>query len=222
MIRLFVCSKFKSKNKKIFFFQKIPKNVCFSKKLGKFFLKLFSFFKIKQFFVCVFWMGGQLGVHWSLLIYTTHFLGILQPLVSTESSEIKKKGQIEKIFNDFLPNRDYFQQNLKRIKSFPMPEKSMHDNRSQLKGLRCMNILDPFEANRISSETHRRSPPIPSCHACFFVFSIYFYVTNCFHYSFKVTGFFQFRVRFVHLYASKGLFTLTFDKIMEKNFLFGF
>ena len=26
-----------------------------------------------------------------------------------------KKGQIEKIFNDFLPNRDYFQQNLKRI-----------------------------------------------------------------------------------------------------------
>ena len=26
----------------------------------------------------------------------------------------KKKGQIEKLFNDFLRNRDYFQQNLKR------------------------------------------------------------------------------------------------------------
>jgi hypothetical protein len=35
--------------------------------------------------------------------------------VLTESSEIKKKGQIEKLFNDFLPNRDYFQQNLKRF-----------------------------------------------------------------------------------------------------------
>ena len=70
----------------------------------KFVLKLFSFFKIKQFFVCFIWIGSQLGVHWSLLIHSTHFLGILQPLVSTESSEIKKKGQIEKIFNNFLPN----------------------------------------------------------------------------------------------------------------------
>ena len=64
--------------------------------------------------MCFFWISSQLNVHWSLLIHSTHFLGILQPLVSTESSEIKKKGQIEKHFNDFLPNRDYFQQNLER------------------------------------------------------------------------------------------------------------
>ena len=165
MIRLFACSKFKPKNKKIpfftlffffdeifvnyphsfYFWSKIKKNVFFkdfkgilknvaqiqkniffpknSKKCLFFkkiwaknvFLKLFSFFKIKQFFVCFFWISSQLSVHWSLLIHSTHFLGILQPLVSTESSEIKKKGQIEKLFNDFLPNRDYFQQNLKRL-----------------------------------------------------------------------------------------------------------
>jgi len=71
--------------------------------------------------LCVFfWIGSQLSVHWSLLIDSTHFLGILQPLVSTESSKIKKKGQIEKLFNDFLPNRDYFQQNLKRIAVEPI------------------------------------------------------------------------------------------------------
>ena len=68
--------------------------------------------------MCFFWISSQLSVNWSLLIHSTHFLGILQPLVSTESSEIKKKGQIEKLFNDFLANRDYFQQNLKRCHKF--------------------------------------------------------------------------------------------------------
>ena len=73
--------------------------------------------------MCVFfWIGSQLSVHWPLLIRSTHFLGILQPLVSTESSEIKKKGQIEKLFNDILPNRDYFQQNLKQCMGF-FPDK---------------------------------------------------------------------------------------------------
>ena len=88
----------------------------FQKNLGKkCFFEAFFFFQNKTIFcVCFFWISSQLSVHWSLLIHSTHFLGILQPLVSTESSEIKKKGQIQKLFNDFLPNRDYFQQNLKR------------------------------------------------------------------------------------------------------------
>ena len=57
-------------------------------------------------------ISSQLSVDWSLLIHSINFL---QPLVLTKSSEIKKKGQIEKLFNDFLPNRDYFQQNLRRL-----------------------------------------------------------------------------------------------------------
>ena len=88
----------------------------FKKNLGKkCFFEAFLFFQNKTIFcVCYFWISSQLSVYWSLLIHSTHFLGILQSLVSTESSEIKKKGKLRNFLMIFLPNRDYFQQNLKR------------------------------------------------------------------------------------------------------------
>jgi hypothetical protein len=48
-------------------------------------------------------------------MHSTHFLGILQPLVLTESNEIKKKkGRIEKFFKYFFAYSRLFSTKFKK------------------------------------------------------------------------------------------------------------